>query len=143
MIRQRLITVLTLNDGVLFRTRNFQPDYRYTLNFVDAWSVDEVVLLDITRPGQGSRENFYTVVEAFEKEVAGKQHSDEDKPDSVQIHDRPPDKRLRYGVAEAFVDWRFIFCIFRKQVDIDHEEHAVEQRVNDERRQQHVDGYIW
>lgn len=62
MLRKRLVTVLTLNDGVLFRTRNFEPDYRYTLNFVDAWSVDEVVVLDITRPGQGTRASFLEVV---------------------------------------------------------------------------------
>ena len=65
MLRKRLIVVLTLNDGVLFRTRNFIPDYRYTINFVDAWSVDEIVLLDITRPGRGTRENFYGVVRQF------------------------------------------------------------------------------
>ena len=65
MVRKRLITVLTVNNGVLFRTRNFIPDYRYTINFVDAWSVDEVVLLDITRPGEGARENFYEVVKLF------------------------------------------------------------------------------
>lgn len=62
MIRKRLVTVLTVNDGVLFRTRNFIPDYRYTLNFIDTWSVDEIVLLDITRPGNGERDNFYDVV---------------------------------------------------------------------------------
>ena len=65
MLRTRLVTVLTFNDGVLFRTKTFTPDYRYTLNFVDAWSVDEVVVLDITRPGQGDRENFFTVVHEF------------------------------------------------------------------------------
>lgn len=65
MVRKRLITVLTVNNGVLFRTRNFVPDYRYTINFVDAWSVDEVVLLDITRPGEGVRENFHEVVQLF------------------------------------------------------------------------------
>lgn len=65
MLRKRIITVLTLNDGVLYRTRNFLPDYRYTLSFVDAWSVDEVVLLDITRPGEGSRQNFLEVVQLF------------------------------------------------------------------------------
>src|SRR6185295_3055233 len=65
MLRHRLITVLTLNDGVLFRTKVFQPDYRYTLNFVDAWSVDEIVVLDVTRPGQGERRNFLQVVDAF------------------------------------------------------------------------------
>lgn len=63
MIRKRLVVVLTINNGVLFRTRNFIPDYRYTLNFVDAWSVDEIIALDITRPGEGERENFYAVVE--------------------------------------------------------------------------------
>jgi imidazole glycerol-phosphate synthase subunit HisF len=62
MLRNRLITVLTLNDGVLFRTKQFVPDYRYTLNFVDQWSIDEVVALDITRPGHGDRAHFYDVV---------------------------------------------------------------------------------
>jgi imidazole glycerol-phosphate synthase subunit HisF len=65
MLRKRLVTVLTFNDGVLFRTKLFNPDYRYTLNFVDAWSVDEIVVLDVTRPGQGQRENFHEVVERF------------------------------------------------------------------------------
>jgi imidazole glycerol-phosphate synthase subunit HisF len=62
MLRKRLVTVLTLNDGVLFRTRNFNPDYRYTTNFVDAWSIDEIVVLDITRPGHGQRQHFCDVV---------------------------------------------------------------------------------
>ena len=68
MLRKRLITVLTFYDGVLFRTKNFTPDYRYTLNFVDAWSVDEIVVLDITRPGTGDRENFYQVVSEFARD---------------------------------------------------------------------------
>ena len=38
-----------LNNGILFRSKKFFPDYRYTLNFIDMWSVDEVILLDITR----------------------------------------------------------------------------------------------
>lgn len=65
MLRKRLISVLTFNEGVLFRTRNMVPDYRYTLNFVDAWSVDEVVLLDITRDPAPAREYFYEVVNWF------------------------------------------------------------------------------
>ena len=63
MLRKRLITVLTFNDGVLFRTKLFNPDYRYTHNFIDAWSIDEIVALDITRPSQGDRNNFYKIVE--------------------------------------------------------------------------------
>ena len=65
VLRNRLITVLTFNNGVLFRTRNFQPDYRYTANFVDLWGIDEIVILDITRPGQGDRQLFYDVVRKF------------------------------------------------------------------------------
>jgi len=49
MLAKRIITTLMLNNGVLFRSKNFFPDYRYTLNFIDMWSVDEVILLDITR----------------------------------------------------------------------------------------------
>lgn len=62
MLRNRLITVLTFNDGVLFRTKQFRPDLRYTMNFVDAWSIDEIVALDVTRPGEGDRDAFYEVV---------------------------------------------------------------------------------
>lgn len=67
MLRKRFVTLLTFVDGVLFRTKEFHPDYRYTLNFVDAWSVDEIVVLDVTRPAQGERENFLKVVESFAK----------------------------------------------------------------------------
>jgi cyclase len=63
MVRHRLITVLTMNDGILFRTKHFDPDYRYTMNFVDAWSIDEIVALDVTRPGSGDRSTFYAMVE--------------------------------------------------------------------------------
>ncbi len=50
MLAKRVILSLTLNDGVLFRTKRFTPDLRYTLNFVDMELADEIVILDITRP---------------------------------------------------------------------------------------------
>jgi len=65
VVRNRLITILTINNGVLFRTRNFVPDYRYTLNFVDAWSIDEIIILDITRDKSKSKDMFYSTVENF------------------------------------------------------------------------------
>jgi cyclase len=68
VLRHRVVTVLTLNDGVLFRTKLFQPDYRYTLNFVDTWSIDEVVALDITRPGAGDRRSFEEAVSRLARE---------------------------------------------------------------------------
>jgi cyclase len=49
MVAKRIITTLMLNDGILFRSKEFSPDYRYTLNFIDMWSVDELVIMDITR----------------------------------------------------------------------------------------------
>jgi imidazole glycerol-phosphate synthase subunit HisF len=65
MLRKRLITVLTFNNGTLFRTKLFDPDYRYTHNFVDSWSVDEIVILDITRDGEGDRDKFLDVIRTF------------------------------------------------------------------------------
>ena len=68
MLRKRVITVLTFNEGVLFRTKLFRPDYRYTLNFVDAWSVDEIVVLDVTRAGgEKTRDDFLGVIQGFSK----------------------------------------------------------------------------
>lgn len=65
MLKKRLITVLTFNNGVLFRTKDFNPDYRYTANFVDTWSIDEIVILDVTRGGKGDKGNFYDIVSKF------------------------------------------------------------------------------
>lgn len=56
---------MTFNNGVLFRTRNFTPDYRYTLNFVDAWSIDEIIILDISRHASKDRDLFYAAIEKF------------------------------------------------------------------------------
>jgi cyclase len=67
MLRKRVVTVLTFNDGVLFRTKLFTPDYRYTVNFVDAWSIDEIVLLDVTRPERRSADLFFGVVSDFSR----------------------------------------------------------------------------
>jgi len=60
MIAARIIVVLTFNDGVLFRTKKFNPDYRYTSNLVGETELDELVLLDITRDRRGS-ETFFEV----------------------------------------------------------------------------------
>jgi len=65
MLRKRLVTVLTFNDGTLFRTKLFEPDYRYTHNFVDAWSIDEIVMLDVTREPAPDRQAFFDVAAEF------------------------------------------------------------------------------
>ncbi len=48
MLKKRIIITLTFLDGVLFRTKKFIPDYRYTKNFIDLWSIDELILIDIS-----------------------------------------------------------------------------------------------
>ena len=65
MLRKRLVTMLTFVDGVLFRTKKYDPDYRYTHNFVDAWSIDEITMLDITRDGYGVSDSFLSVIADF------------------------------------------------------------------------------
>jgi cyclase len=67
MLRKRVITVLTFNDGILCRTKSFIPDYRYTANFVDAWSIDEIVVLDISRPERRDPQLFYKIVTDFSR----------------------------------------------------------------------------
>lgn len=58
MLKKRVIISLLLNDGELYRTKQFQPDYAYTMEFVTVDSIDELFIIDITRGGGGKRENF-------------------------------------------------------------------------------------
>jgi len=66
MLAKRVITTLTFNEGVLFRTKLFEPDYRYTSNFVDTWSVDEIIILDISRAyNTNIKKKFLNLVKKF------------------------------------------------------------------------------
>lgn len=51
MLKRRVAIALLFNDGVLFRTKKFVPDYRYCQSFLGVSAVDEVFLIDITRAG--------------------------------------------------------------------------------------------
>jgi cyclase len=64
MLKKRIIIILTFVDGILFRTKKFIADYRYTKNFVDMWEADEIVLLDISRKNKLSK-SFFEVVNFF------------------------------------------------------------------------------
>ena len=44
--------------------KNFKPDYRYTINFVNNSSIDEIIILDVTR-NKKLKPNFFKVVEKF------------------------------------------------------------------------------
>ncbi len=66
MLKKRIIVCLTFLDGVLFRTKLFKPDYRYTKNFIDMWSIDEIVLIDITE--KKFSDNFIDTIKFFTSE---------------------------------------------------------------------------
>ena len=65
MLKKRIIITLTFLDGVLFRTKNFKADYRYTKNFIDLWSIDELILIDISE--KKFEEKFLELVRFFSK----------------------------------------------------------------------------
>ena len=46
MLKRRVILSLTFLDGVLYRTKKFKPDLRYTSNFVDG-GADEIFAIDV------------------------------------------------------------------------------------------------
>ena len=64
MIARRIIAVLTFDNGVLTRTKNFVQDYRYTTNFINNSLFDGIVLIDISS-SKKNREKFYQVVKKF------------------------------------------------------------------------------
>ena len=65
MLKKRLIISLTFNEGVLFRTKKFLPDYRYTKNFVDLWNADEIILIDVSPKGKKLQKSFLDVIRFF------------------------------------------------------------------------------
>jgi len=65
MLKKRIIISLTFLDGVLFRTKNFKPDYRYTKNFIDLWSIDELLMIDISK--QKFSKKYLSLINFFSK----------------------------------------------------------------------------
>lgn len=63
VLKKRVIACLLLNDGVLFRTKKFVPDYRYTANFVGTEAVDEVFIIDVTKGGPSPK--FHEAARAY------------------------------------------------------------------------------
>jgi len=51
VITKRIIAAFLFVDGVLYRTRKFIPDYRYTSNFLVVDQADEIFMIDITPEG--------------------------------------------------------------------------------------------
>lgn len=66
MIAKRVIIVLTFFEGVLYRTKKFKPDYRYTDNFIDNKLVDEIVIIDVSET-KINRVLFYNAIKKISK----------------------------------------------------------------------------
>ncbi len=65
MLKKRVIIALTFLDGVLFRTKKFIPDYRYTKEFVNLWNIDELILLDLSK--KKFSKNFLELIKFYSK----------------------------------------------------------------------------
>ena len=63
MLKKRIIISLTFLDGVLFRTKQFNADYRYTRQFINMWNIDELILIDISK--NKFSEQFINIVKYF------------------------------------------------------------------------------
>ena len=59
LLKKRVIISLLINDGELYRTKQFVPDYQYTQNFVTVDSIDELFIIDITRGGRSEKFTKY------------------------------------------------------------------------------------
>ena len=63
MLKKRIIISLTFLNGVLFRTKNFIPDYRYTKEFINLWNIDELILIDVSN--KKFKKEFLDIIKFF------------------------------------------------------------------------------
>jgi imidazole glycerol phosphate synthase subunit HisF len=63
MLKKRIIISLTFLEGVLFRTKQFNADYRYTKEFINMWNIDELILIDISK--KKFSQQFIDIVKYF------------------------------------------------------------------------------
>lgn len=100
-LSRRVILSLLFNDGVLFRTKKFVADYRYTQAYSWSGDADEITLIDVTRnPSPESRERFYSIVERYCREA--------DIPMSVGGNVRSLDEAIRLlnaGCEKILIGW--------------------------------------
>lgn len=59
MVAKRVICCLTFKDGILFRSKGFKQDLRYTMSQVDVTLADELCLIDVGE----DREAFFGAVD--------------------------------------------------------------------------------
>lgn len=61
---KRIVGLVLMNSGIVCRTRNFQPDYLYTDEFIDSTYFDEIVCIDVSQErSEQSQSLFLTGIE--------------------------------------------------------------------------------
>lgn len=71
MVKNRLIATLLVNNGVVVQTRCFKRTNMVgnaftAVDFFNSWSVDEIIVLDIT-DSMGPSENFITIIQELSR----------------------------------------------------------------------------
>lgn len=68
MLAKRIILFLTYMDGILFRTKKFNADYRYTDSFVSNTYADEIVIVNISKDtGKNQDLKFFDAITRITK----------------------------------------------------------------------------
>ena len=124
--------------------RHEQPDLVAVPDRADGVDRDPAVVLGASDHGQ---QHADAEVEAFEDEVAGPEDGDEQEPDVGEFHGRLPSVRDGHGPRRLAVDhgrqrggWgRPCLGVADHEHAVQHGEHAVEQREDDQRGQDRGD----
>lgn len=71
MLKRRVCIMLCFCDGVLHRTKQFVPDYRYTARLLGNRNADEVVIIDVTPAERRARQRhlFHAALESYAAEA--------------------------------------------------------------------------
>ena len=71
MLAKRIIILLTYKDGILYRTKKFNPDYRYTDNFISNTFADEIVIINISEDtSKNNEKKFLNALTRISKKIA-------------------------------------------------------------------------
>jgi len=62
---KRIIALILINNGIVCRTRNFQPDYMYSDEFIDGKYFDEIICIDVSQVRTDKSHSLF--LEAIEK----------------------------------------------------------------------------
>jgi imidazole glycerol phosphate synthase subunit HisF len=66
---KRIIGNLLISNGQLCRTKEFIPDYYYTLEYIDTKNFDELLIINVGNNSNIFEDNFNTTITKITKKV--------------------------------------------------------------------------